>query len=59
MENFKNFVEKLLCVVSGKKLFKKVKSRKTVSKICTISDEAFLLVVLENSYKAGMESQIQ
>ena len=52
MENFKNFVEKLLCVVSGKKLFKKEKGSKTVSKICTISDEAFLLVALENSYKA-------
>ena len=50
--NFKNFAEKLLCIVAGKKKFKKERTIKTVSEICTGSDEAFLMVTLENSYKA-------
>lgn len=51
------FVNNHLCrAVIGKRLWDDIKFHKPLSKILTISDEAFLYTILENSYELWVES---
>lgn len=50
IENFKIFCEKLLSVAVGRRKFKEGRCTKRISKFCSISNEAFIIVSVENSY---------
>lgn len=52
IENFRGFADNLLPAVVGRKKFKDGKSMERISKLCTISNEAFVLLSIENSYDA-------
>ena len=50
IENFKIFCENLLSVAVGRRKFKEGQCTKRISKFCTISNEAFIIISVENSY---------
>ena len=50
-DHFKQFTNTLLAAVVGKKKFRLERCTKKISKLCTLSSEAFVLVSLENSYE--------
>jgi len=43
------FVDKVMVCVAGKRVWKEEKSMKLMSDACTISDEAFALLILHNN----------
>ena len=52
--------DKLLSIIVGRNAPNKMKNQRTVSSTCTVSDEAFLLVTLENAcdhWKAEWENK--
>ena len=49
-DDFEECADKLLSIVVGKNVFNKQKMGYPVSQICTLSDEAFLCVTLENAH---------
>ena len=51
IENFKIFCENLLSVAVGRRKFKEGQCTKRISKFCSISNEAFVVISVENSYE--------